>query len=169
MKIIRLWFTHLNRAEYTDHWRDHHHCLSDYYDETFYYSGDEAQAEFNSCADQFRETWKTYGEEIGYPCEVGYMLSILVPVKDGVALPDDADTLFSPFDGVDENGDPLYIADGHPTDIAPEHEFPQIGAIYTVYEDGMILHGSGTENEIFDRNSYVSIWKSRGWDGTITQ
>lgn len=169
MRIIRLWFTHLDRAEYTIHWSDRRHCLDDYYDETLYYTREAAHAALNARAEEFRETWKQYGEEIEHPCEVGYMASILVPIKDGITLPDDADTLFSPFDGVDENDEPLYIADGHPTDIVPEHEFPQIGPFYTVYEDGMILHGSGTEGEITERNSYISRWKEAGWNGKIEE
>ncbi len=167
MKIIRLWFSHLNRAEYTIHWRDSRHCLSDYFEDSFYYTEENAKADFEARAEEFRETWKKYGDEIVYPFEVGYMLSFLVPIKDGVTLPDEPGNLFSPFDGVDANDEPLYIADGHPTEISPEMEYPQIGLVYSVFEDGMILHGSGKEDDIIERGGFLASWKSRGWDGKI--
>lgn len=160
MKIIKIWYLHVQPAEYSTDYRTGsivHNWYNDYGD-LYLYSADEAMQTFREYADDYKKTWEKYGEQIGYPSDVCVMYALFVPVLEDVPLPADANELFCYeiryLDGVD------------PEDIIPEHEFPMADYFYSLLEDGEIVHGDGRTD---DPNGYIPRWKVAGWDGEVTE
>lgn len=164
MRIIKIWYLHVQPAEYSTDYRTGsivHNWYNDY-DDLYLYSADEAMQTFREYADDYKKTWEKYGEQIGYPSDVCVMYALLVPVRDDVTLPNNAGDLFLPVDTT--SYDPMYL-DVESVDIVPEFEFPQAEQFRTLFEDGEITYGNGRTD---DPRGYLPRWKSRGWDGEVT-
>lgn len=160
MKIIKIWWLHVQPAEYSTDYRTGgivHNWYNDY-DDLYLYSAEEAMQTFREYAEDYKKTWEKYGDQRVYPTDVCQMCALLVPVLDDVPLPDDANELFRYetryLDGVD------------PEDLIPEYEFPQTEHILTLWEDGMISYG---ESRTCDPHGYLPRWKAAGWDGEVTE
>lgn len=160
MKIIKVWYLHVQPAEYRiDHRTGDlvHNWYNDYGD-LYLYSADEAMQTFREYTEAYKETWKKYGEKRVYPVDVCCMYALLVPVLDDVPLPADANELFRYetryLDGVD------------PEDIIPEYEFPQTEQFRTLWEDGKISYGAMRTN---DPQGWIPRWKAAGWNGEVTE
>lgn len=168
MKIIRIWFFDLRYCDYY-YDRDWYYALTTDSDYTFLYSRDEAMSALHARAEEFRSEWPRTENHREYGAnEVGDVWSILVPVKDGVDLPDDASDLIREDETADEGYTPLYLDTEH-TDIVMEHEFPWIGRKYTLYEDGTIEDDGCDDNELPNNHPVIDLWRDRGWDGTIEE
>jgi hypothetical protein len=158
MKIIKIWYLHTEPADYRTDSRTGDIVHNMYCDcnDIYFYSGDEAMRIFKECADKYRSTWKKYGDRRVYPSDVCCMCALLVPVLDSIPLPVDANELFMYevryLDGIDAEG------------IVPEYELPQVGTYYTLFEDGEITEGDGSNS---DPKCYISRWKAAGWDGKV--
>lgn len=160
MKIIKIWYLHVQPAVYSI---DHRtgsivHNLYGDSDERYLYSGEEAMQMFREYADAYTESWKIYGDRRVYPTDVCQMCALLAPVLDDVPLPDDANELFRYetryLDGVD------------PEDIIPEHELPLPERFCTLWEDGKITYG---ETLAYGPHDYIARWKAAGWDGEVIE
>ena len=165
MKIIKIWYLHVQPAEYSiDHRTGHPvHNWYNAYDDLYLYSADEAVQTFREYAEAYKETWKKHGEKRVYPTDVCQMCALLVPVRDDVTLPADAGDLFLPADT--STYDPMYLDVEH-VDNIPEIEFPIVGYLYTMYEDGEITTGDGSTA---DPHDYLTRWKAAGWNGEVTE
>lgn len=164
MKIIRIWFGNLYRANYR--WEnDGSYTAGDDYDYEFYYSRADAMDAMHSRAKEFEDEWKYTQKYREYgACEVGNVWSILVSVKDDIVLPDDASDLILG----DDDYNPLYLDCEH-TDIAMEHEFPRIGTMYTLHEDGTITDEGRADDAVPQNHPMLNLWRERGWNGEITE
>lgn len=160
MKIIKIWYLHVQPAEYSiDHRTGYpvHNRYNDY-DDLYLYSADEAMQTFNEYADDYKKTWEKYGDQRKYPVNVCCMYALLVPVLDDIPLPENAEELF--------RYETRYLDGADPEDIIPEYEFPQMEHILTLWEDGMISYG---ETRTYDPLGYIARWKAAGWDGEVTK
>lgn len=159
MKIIKVWYLHVQPAEYsTDYDGSIMHNRYNDYDDLYLYSADEAMQTFREYTEEYKKTWGKYGEKRVYPVDVCCMWALLVPVLEDVPLPADANELFRYeiryLDGVD------------PEDIIPEYEFPWGSTCYTLFEDGAVEEGDGST---IDPRGYLSRWKAAGWNGEVTE
>lgn len=165
MKILKIWYLHVQPAEYSTDYRTGgivHNRYNDY-DDLYLYSADEAMQTFREYTEEYKKTWEKYGEQIGYPSDVCQMCALLVPVRDDVTLPNDAGDLFLPADT--STYDPMYLDVEH-VDITPEHEFPMADYFYSLFEDGEIVHGDGRTD---DPRGYIPRWKAAGWNEEVTE
>lgn len=165
MKIIKIWYLHVHPAEYRTDYRtgDIVHNWYNDYDDLYLYSADEAMQTLREYAEEYKKTWEKYGEKRVHSPEVCHMYALLVPVRDDVTLPEDAEDLFSPSDPY--TYDPMYLAVEH-VDISPEMEFPMASAYYALHEDGEIIEDGGSTT---DRHGYIPRWKAAGWNGDIEE
>ena len=165
MRVIRVWYVTLRRADYRyDRWGCYY--PGDYVDDEYYYSREEALSALRDRAEDFRKEWSfTERRREEGPADVGTAWSVLVPIKDDVTLPHDASDLLLP---VDDDYTPMYLDTDH-VDIAIEHEFPWIGKSYDLFEDGDIVEEDIDDAEIHRDHPLLSEWKSRGWDGTVEE
>lgn len=157
MRIIKIYTVDVNSANF---YRDTNY-------ENFY-----SLSEAYRYLCDFAQSWKSYSDH-GYDCpeimDVGYISCNLVPVKDDIALPEDPSTIFSDFDGVDDNNDPIYLADDAFIDCSVVHECPFGGDFWTLYADGHIEQTYHDGRQPKTMENYINDWKSRGWDGKVEE
>lgn len=157
MRIIKIYTVSVNSA---NHYRDQNY-------EYFYNLAD---AYCYLC--EFAECWKTYsvhGYDFPEIMEVGYISCNLAPVKDDITLPEDPATIFSDFDGVDDNNDPIYLSDDTFVACAVEHELPFGGDFLTLYADGHIEQTYHDGKQSKTMKKHLDDWKSRGWNGVVEE
>lgn len=120
----------------------------------------------------FAEDWRDYKDH-GYNCpeavDVGYLCCNLVPIKDGISLPDDPTDIFSDFVGVDDDGNPIYLADERFVACSVEHELPYGGVFMEIFADGHSESSPFRGKRQKDHEAIISDWKSHGWDGTVEE
>ena len=86
MKIIKIWYLHVQPAEYSiDHRTGHpvHNWYNDY-DDLYLYFADEAMQTFRDYAEDYKKTWEKYGDQRVYAFNVCCTYALLVPVLDDI-------------------------------------------------------------------------------------
>lgn len=157
MRIIKIYTVSVNSA---DNYHDNNY-------EQFY-----SLVEAYRYLCEFAQDWKEYSDhEYEFPeiMDVGDIYCNLVPVKDDVKLPEDPATIFSDFDGVDDNNNPIYLSDDMLIACAVEHELPFGGDRWTLYADGHIEQTYHDGKQPAAMEKYINDWKAAGWNGEIEE